>query len=121
MRRPMTRFHHIDTAVAAVQPCYSCRKYGHQQATVVVFTNGEFVCSTVHTSNYDGIPCLRIAEYDPAAWIKQYAVDVAKAINVELCPSHEDEDDDVQWGYDGHLWFKSHIQTISLCLPLTKD
>lgn len=111
---------HIDPQISKVQKCGSP---GNHHDTMVIFSNGEWVCSSAHVSDYDLIPSLRTPDVDPYAWVIVNAMRVVQTIPTELCFEHEDKDnpDGKNWGQEGHLFYSDrHNQTVRLCLPKTR-
>lgn len=116
--RMQTRQDHIDPQVTKVTSCRYTGLVQWNRPIDVYFTDGSYACSaSIHALSQQELPTLRTPDRDEAAWIREHAVDVAKTITVELCPSHEDVMMGYEWGQEGHLYSIGHEQTLALCLP----
>lgn len=123
MTRPMTRQDHIDPQVSEVRPCGAAMIHQRGTDMMVIFTNGEWVCSSGHVSDYDKLPTLRRPELDVKLWVKEHHERIARELPVKACPQHAADAKWTNWGHEGHIWFEemNSIGVMTICLPQTVD
>lgn len=115
----LTRQDHIDPRIRGIHP--SPTKCG---GTVVEFVEVGYVkggpaiwmCSCGHSMGE--VPNLRRSDLDPMEWVRAHPLEIAKSIDIEICPAHEIGE---RWRLDGHLWFDGPNKILTLCLPNTME
>lgn len=113
-----TRQDHIDPLIQSVGPCSAHRTLpGQAQETVVMFTSGEWVCSSGHVSNLRKIPRLRSPELDPEEWCRVNFDKVARQLPSKICDTHAPGGGPTTWIPDGHIWMDSEDHMLKLCQP----